>query len=232
MKKIIFLISFLVNLTVNAQEPSVLAGMREYNGTRIVVVTPDLNNLNPYLGITGNPYIPQMGFVEGLCMGLNGQKYKPNPIRFNTYAQKVEYLDNNQALISRNEITSFFLKNDSVTYHFRKGYKAIDTQNEQNYYLVMYEGKYQLLSYVYSKLLNKEVGIAQTNTGQYFENDQKYYLLTPDGNLAKIQLSKKSLIKALPNEANKIEQWAKVKNIKQFEPETLIELLKLLETDN
>ena len=213
---------YFILFPVYAQQPIVDMGN---NGS---VTTIRFNNMkaNEYNVLRGSPYLSER-FEKASFQLNNGQWTKDQmEIRLNTYSQQIEYQKDGTIMSSSlNNIRAFRI-GDVL---FKSGFENIDKQTTGSFYQVLYEYKTALIKYAVTEMKTVK-NFDDTKQGDEFVTYQYYYLVDTNKRLTKITLSKKNILKALPeSKLGVVEAFIKEKNMKFKTWDEVIELVKELD---
>ncbi len=204
MKKILFVILILCKvLSVNAQGINASGNfLQDVNGK------PVLSNNS--VEIEGNPYFPEE-WAAGSIKLKNGANVNYNALRLNTATGALEFLRNDQPFVVTNAFDEFTIFN--VT--FRKGFPSVDSQTNNTFYEVLYDGKVKLLCYKNSVMYEEKPYNSATKTKKFLHNTY-YYILKADGTMAKAKKDKKAILAILNDKSAQIEEYLKKEKIKEW----------------
>jgi hypothetical protein len=173
--------------------------------------------------IVVNIYFPA-NFVDGKFSQWAG-KEAAGKLRFNLKSGQPEKLEDEKILNLSSITTSFSLKTDEkMTLNFRKGFKAIGSNDENTYYLILFDGK---LKFIAQLRVFETTSTDYTNPGQMsYTPVITYYLVNETGEIAKLS-SKKSILKIpeinqskskdfLKKTSNKLKEWTDVQKVIEF----------------
>lgn len=162
-----------------------------------------------YENVEGTPYFLDY-WIKGRVTMKSGKKYADMPIKYDTMNDRLIFQAENGNIMYFTEPVSAFEVNDiatSTNYKFTNGLPAIDGQTQSSFYQIITPGKISLFKKPYKKISEHTTyGSATVNKSFDLRND--YYILQ-NGNLAKINLNKKSLLALVPNKEKEITDYLK-----------------------
>lgn len=177
-----------------------------------------------YQGVDGYPTLFEK-FVTGVIETSDGKKVKCPQINYDVYADEVIVVQNRQELIISNELVKSFILNNGITaVSFIK--HSIES-GKTGYYQVLVDGDFQLLKKNLKTFLKADYQGAYSADRRQdeFKDNADYYFLTEEGKLMELK-NKKSIVKAIPGEAERIEKFIKVN---QIDVSTELGLLRLFQ---
>lgn len=177
-----------------------------------------------YQGVDGYPTLFEK-FVTGVIETSDGKKIKCPQINYDVYADEVIVVQNKQELIiSKELVKSFVLKNGITENSFVKQSTAA---GKSEYYQLLTTGSFQLLKKNLKTFLKADYQGAYSPDRRQdeFKDNADYYFLTTEGKLMELK-NKKSLLKAIPGESERIEKFIKVN---QVDVSTELGLIRLFE---
>ena len=89
---------------------------------------------------------------------------------------------------------------------FKKGFPAIDRQNDGTFYEIAFEGKFKLLKYFKAHKFDVSGYNSATKTMK-FDINETLYLLKSDNTIVKVKKDKKSLLEALGKDESAVKDW-------------------------
>ena len=181
-----------------------------------------------YEGLRGTPYF-QPGWANGQIELADGRRFTNVPIKFDAHRQALILLrpkqGNDSIIIDQHTVNQFQLSAattaddaDGRSYLFKRypTAKADDPVVRDGYFLVLYEGKTALLKRVAKNFRTADYKAAYSSGVRYdtYADANTYYVLKPDQKLAKVKLSKKSLLDALDSKSDALKTFADKLNFK------------------
>jgi hypothetical protein len=157
-------------------------------------------SVQTYQDFEGSPYIPTNS-EEGSFKILGGSKVFTFPMRYDSFAGKVEYLEGDIWKTPSSPVTEFSIGK----LNFRKN--SIDVQN--GYYQIMYDGKSKIVK-TFKTILKSDnaSNYASSTSTKSFDTAEMYYLIKPSGeNLRISKPSQKVLLKLLSDKPTQIEEY-------------------------
>lgn len=161
----------------------------------------------------GNRYLFEK-WVSGAVTGTDGVVYNSSKFSFNydKVGKKLfMQMDSSKTVmeLSSKDIAGFSLKEDDKEYHFERLKNSIDL----NFYQPVYKEEkgfslYKLLATKFVKADYQTNGITESgNKFDEYVDEEQYFILSPKGELIKIEFKKKSIEKALENESSKVDAF-------------------------
>jgi hypothetical protein len=169
-----------------------------------------------YEGLRGTPYfLPD--WSKGQIEMVNGQHYTEVPIKFDEFRQHLIMLrpwaGGDSLIVNADQVKSFQLTDSNREVYLFRHLPTVKTDNEilkEGYFIVLADGPTTLLKRVDKKFKPADYKDPYSNGVRYdsFKEFATYYLLKPDQTLAKIKLSKKSLLDALGGHQDALKAFA------------------------
>jgi hypothetical protein len=154
-------------------------------------------------------------WVDGSVTGTDGVLYKSSKFLFNydKVGRKLfMWIDSTTIMeLSSKEIAGFSLKEDTTQYYFER----LKNSTDLNFYQPVYKDEkgYSLYKLLSTKLVQADYqtnGITETgNKYDEFVDEEKYFLLSSKGEMARIEFKKKSIEKVLESESSKVDAFFK-----------------------
>lgn len=206
--KLIFTLIFLLKLTtvINGQPTNQLLYDAYFNNA-----------------IVGNIYFP-VNFVEGKFSQWKG-KEADGKLRFNLKLGKPEKLEGEKIITLSSITSSFSMKLDEKrTLNFRRDFKPVGNNDENTYYLILFDGKLKFISQL---RVFETISSDYTNPGQMnYTPVITYFFVNEAGDLSKLN-SKKGILKLpeidkvktkqfMKNSSVKLEEWTDVQKVIEF----------------
>ena len=175
-----------------------------------------------YEGLRGTPYF-QPAWAQGQIELADGRRFTNVPIKFDAHRQALILLrpkqGNDSIIIDQHTVSQFQLSAttstddaDGRSYLFKRypTVKADDPVVRDGYFLVLYEGKTALLKRVAKNFRTADYKAAYSSGVRYdaYADANTYYVLKSDQKLAKVKLSKKSLLDALDSRNDALKTFA------------------------
>lgn len=177
----------------------------------------------------GNRYLFD-GWVKGVVTGTDGVVYNPANAKFNydKMSQTLFMLVDNKTVmeLSSGVIAGFTLSRNDSNFRFERLKNSTDLhfyqpvyKNEKGYSL------YKLMETKFKRADYQSNGLVESgNKYDEYVDENQYYILSPKGELIRIDLKKKSIERALTNEAIKVESFFKAHKSDRVD-ETFVENL-------
>lgn len=152
------------------------------------------------------------------------------PLLFDVFSNKLYFNQDNTFMEFTNPVLEFTLilktKEETNNITFRNSYPAVDKNNDETFYEVMAEGKFQLLKCKAKSIyLIKEQNLPEEQRSYHRE---VYYAYTPAGKMVNIKKNKEDILKQLPEYANNIQTVLDSKKIKIKNDQSLKQLFQYL----
>ncbi len=170
--------------------------------------TGKLITSNNYTDVDGSPYYP-IHWVEGNIELKTGKTLPYNALRLNLITGNVEFKYNDKAYDVVNPINGFNLG----TMKFKNGFEAIDKQNNDTFYQVLYDGKQKILCYKIAVIYLDAPYNSATKTKK-IDLTEKYYFQKIDGKLYPLKKNLKELLSLIGDKSNQVDDFCKKENIK------------------
>lgn len=177
---------------------------------------------NRYEGLRGTPYFLS-GWSNGQIAMTDGRRYVNVPVKFDAFRQALILLrpkvGNDSIIIDRRTVNRFELTGPEGQLYAFRNYPDVmlpDDMGDGGYFLVLYEGNTTLLKRIAKTLQKADYKQPYSVDVRYdsFENAHAYYILKPNQPLAKVKLSKKSLLDALSDKRAGLSTFADTLNLK------------------
>ena len=171
---------------------------------------------NRYEGLRGTPYF-LAGWSKGEILMTDGRRYVDVPLKFDAFRQALILLrpkmGNDSIIVDRGTVNRFELigpEGQSYLFKHYSDVKLPDDMGNGGYFLVLYEGNTALLKRITKTFREANFKQPYSVDVRYdsFENNHGYYVLKPDQTLAKVKLSKKSLLDALDDKNDALKTFA------------------------
>jgi hypothetical protein len=181
------------------------------NGTNATTVrTYD----NRYEGVKGTPFFNEEWAKASIT--ANNTLYENVDVKYNAHEGNVLYRnpEGNEYILEAHKIDQFILKDNKTKrdYTFKK-FPVLASKDPKLLYgfaAVIYEGNNLQLVMVPVKILVKANFKGPYTSGNKYDElqeEQVYYLIGPKQTVNKIKLSKKSLLKALPDKQDQVVKY-------------------------
>ncbi len=216
MKKLFLVLLLLQNcLIVGQAKIGSVAGVEETTnmsayGTRVVVKKPLKNT------VQGHQYYENENKLASVY--VNGKKMRRAYVRYNTLNDEIE-------------VTEIFnvLKRENIRVVLDEGYvyKMLDYEGTKQFFVFLKEGKNSLVMKVEKKVKQGQKGIdayEQTTNDKYIEK-RSYFILKADGDLLKVKLKQKDVLKVLEDKKNEIEKYVSSKGLNYKKENDLIRIV-------
>ncbi len=185
------------------------------------------------MGVKGTPLLRE-GWGSGVVQYQSGEKVAYKAINYSLSEQKLYYTQNKKLYQVVNAIEYFTIgyltiEGDSVSYHFKKGIPAIDQQNENSFYEVLFEGNnLQLLQWNHKKM--KDIFNYGGSREKEFVLDQQLYVYQlKENKLRALKQALPAIKKTLPAYAAIIQAYADRHKISVRDKDELVHLIAYLD---
>lgn len=216
MKKLFLVLLLLQNCLVVGQaktgsvaEAEETTNMSAY-GTRVVVKKP------PKYSVQGHQYYENENKLASVY--VNGKKMRRAYVRYNTLNDEIE-------------VTEIFniLKKENIRVVLDEGYvyKMLDYEGTKQFFVFLKEGKNSLVMKVEKKIKQGQnaVDAYEQTTNDKFIEKRSYFILKAGGDLLKIRLKQKDILKALEDKKNEIEKYVSSKKLNYKKESDLIRIV-------
>jgi hypothetical protein len=196
---------------------------------------------NKYEGVTtltyaktdviGSPFIFEDWFDGILDVNNRGFGQDRNPIKIDILDQKIliQFDERKEQALPLSTITGVILYKSDSTFLFRR--MSLPGVNEDKLCQVLHDGVFQFYKEhvkIYKKAKLEDNILTNSSEDQILDR-RYYYLKAPNNDMKKIKLTKKSVLKAMPDWEDRVSSYIKLNKIKQFSEQQLKQLLMLLE---
>jgi hypothetical protein len=180
-----------------------------------------------YTDIEGIPYLTE-DWNLGTVKFRNDTYAKDMLLRFDLYNNKLYFKRNDTEYSFVLPVREFRIsyKKNGDTSVFRSGYSSIDKNNEETFYEVLVDGKFQLLNY-FSKIMQEYTSYNEPPKKRFATKSQLIARL-PDGNLVKIKNDKDDIIASMPQYADAARKIIDDNKLKLRTDEQVIHFFTLL----
>ncbi len=179
-------------------------------GTRVVVRKPSKYS------VQGHQYYENENKLASVY--VNGKKSRRTFVRYNALNDEIE-------------VTEIFniLKKENINVVLDEGYiyKVLDFEGTKQFFVFLKEGKNSLVMKVEKKIKEGKDAIGgyeQTTNDKYVEK-RSYFILKTGGDLFKIKLKQKDILKVLGDKKTEIEKYASSKKLNFKKEEDLIKIV-------
>ncbi|MDI9870196.1 hypothetical protein [Flectobacillus roseus] len=158
------------------------------------------------VNVEGTVYIPQE-FKKGYLKFSNERKMTIPQVRFNSYDNRIEFKEGKEEKVLTLPIVEFGFEEAAGSMRvFKKGFPAIDRQNDGTFYEIAFDGKFKLLKYFKAHKFDVSGYNSATKTMK-FDINETLYLLKSDNTIVKVKKDKKSLLEALGKDESAVKDW-------------------------
>ncbi|QEM13894.1 hypothetical protein [Mucilaginibacter rubeus] len=168
-------------------------------------------------GIQGSELLTD-NWLKGTVDFANG-KTANAILNYNVYGDELLFKSPQDSSVQAfvDPVKSFSIKgitlegSDQTDMNFSNGFPAVDDQTAKTFYQVVGDGKVKLLHY-YKKKVQESTGFASQVTTKTFITATSYYLFA-DNKMTKIKPSQKTILAALSDKADKIQEYVKANKV-------------------
>ncbi len=179
--------------------------------------------------VLGSPYITN-SFRMATIVLKNGMAADSVPLKFNAYYNEMHVILKGELVALNNVKTVIYLDDpaDTTTWMvFSSGYPKFNYQDTNTFYqIVAGSEKLQLLKLVQTRV--NAIQIANYSVRKEFKTDYEWFVYSEKHGMERIRSSKKSIIKALPSETNRIEEFVAKHQLTFKNIDDVIKLIELL----
>ena len=172
--------------------------------------------VNNYGDIDGSPY-----FIEHYCSAIlklnKGKEFENVFTKVNLFTHEIFVIDSikNEIIVSDGLVADVSLQDTDEgvprIYNFRSGYPSIDKNNSFNYYLVLSDGKLQLLKHIRKEIV-EEKNILSGEIRKEFVAREEYYTFS-NGEIKKLKRDKDYIKELMMDQEKKITEYLKEKKV-------------------
>lgn len=183
--------------------------LSDYTGRPYLLKTHD--------GIEGSPLLTE-NWLPGTVDFANG-KTAAATLNYNLYGDELLFKTPKDSIVQAfvDPVKSFSIKgitleeSDQTDMTFSSGFPAVDDQTAKTFYQVVGDGKIKLLRCYKKKVLESKDFASQIGT-KTFVNANSYYLFA-NNQITKIKPSQKTILAALNDKADKIQEYVKANSV-------------------
>lgn len=195
-----------------------------------------------YKNIDGSPYVPSETMKNGWLM--DGTKRIITQLRYNSQTGEVEYIQDKRVMTPINPVSEFVIWSPD-TLVFKKGFPVVGTRTVNEFYQVLFDGRMiKLIKHIQSDI-KKNTNPMENDFGkERFDTREEYYVWVAnaqpasdnyflkllEGQMKSVVASKKSLVAALPERADRIEKYIADRKVKLKSWTEVAGALRYLET--
>ena len=170
-----------------------------------------------YTDVSGSPYLTA-DWSNGTVKLAGGQTAADVPVKYNLMDDVLTFKDkdgNEMAFAEPvDEFTITYKSDDqTVTKHYRKGYKDISRTTPDSYFEVLNEGAVQLIKKTTVGIVISQEWNSASKT-KNFKDVSKYYLVI-DGKATPVKNDKKAIIALLPAKQQQLQDYVKTNQIEK-----------------
>jgi hypothetical protein len=183
--------------------------------------------------VTGSPYLNDewnTGYVY-----VNDKIKSDNIlIRYDIYSDAIEMQEGkNTYILDPSKIKGFKYKvnitSGYIEYHFRNGFSQIKSVTGAAYFEILFEGKNTFLKR-YTKKLAYDASSYGSASNRSFQDQSMFYVIKQSGEIIELTESKKSLLRAFPQQEKEISSFIKSHSIKISNSEDMKTVFKFVDS--
>ena len=165
---------------------------------------------NGDIDVAGNPYF-QTAWRYGLVQIKGSAPFDNIPMRLDLQSQQLHFKNskNEEIVIMAGAVREVSLYDSSTAlrrvYTFRSGFPAIDNQNENNFYMVLSDGKLQMLKSM-RKQINVDHDQLSGETRKEFRLYEDYYFFS-QGQIQRIKKDKSFVLALMGDKQVQVNQF-------------------------
>jgi len=215
MKKKLLITSLLSLFMYQAQAQ--MAVSADINGT------PVETKIN--LNIKGSRYLYEK-WTKGHVLQKDNKYYNDMELKYDVLDDYPIFKREEQALSFKYPIQEFQLINPKMPTEiatYRNGFPAIGNHSNKSYYQVLAEGKTTLLK-KHSKSIVESIQYGEVKKQEVFADSQQYFLFQ-NGQMIKIKIDKNTLLKALGDKQQELNQFITDQELKVKSDQQLIKIV-------
>ena len=192
---------------------------------------------NRYEGVKGNPFLNE-DWQVGAFVLTDGSTHENLPLRYDILSDELHFQNKMKiaSVVPPDRLKKFTLRGEGAEedWHFTKAkyFESLEGVLEADKILqLLYDNGYQLVAVRYKAIKKADYQGGYSRNKPYDEITEispKYYLLKPGEPAEKIKPKKKSLMKAFPEQAERLEKQLKVNKYNLADPNDVARLLKHL----
>lgn len=167
--------------------------------------------------VKGSPLLNQ-NWGTGMVKFKSGQWVKNISLQFNLVSNELYFRNNNETLVFLHPVAEFIMgyeeESKKHAVHFRSGYPAVGSQNENKFYEVLGEGPRIHLLRMITKVESDRNEYGAGGGREYRVIEQYYLFDVASKTMQKIKREISSIKKALPHYAASIAEFTRSRRIK------------------
>lgn len=177
-----------------------------------------------YTDVKGSPYLMD-DWATGIVKLENGSTYKDIPLKYDQISGDLLFKDKSgRTLAFADPVEEFkFTDNQKGDMLLRSGFKPVDANTNQSFYLVLYDGGTVLLKDLKKNMVQHRAYNSATTVKSIVETPAYYLVL--NGELVKFKKDKKSIISVLNSAAIQLEKYMKDNDLNLKEDKDLAKLI-------
>lgn len=176
--------------------------------------------------VFGNPYLIRE-WSDGAVKFTSGRVVKQFKLRFDCVRNQLLLQFQGSTFAAESKVNEFVLymgkKKDSMV--FRRGYPNVDKSNENTFFHVLLEDKYQLLRLISKNIVEHKELVSNTGSRGHLEDEEKFYLLK-DGVMILLPAEKDEILNALPDKSDALSAFIEEKKLRFKSHQDYIQLAK------
>lgn len=178
-----------------------------------------------YTDVEGSPYLFDAWYKGIVKVAKTEKVYDDVKLRYDVYKDELEYDKEGQLMRLGSEILEFSIPTGDALYEFRRGFPAVDKQDETSFYRVLYDGNTKLLKR-YQKRLREEKAYNSATATKHFDLGETTYILKGGQMYLTKKNDKKGILRLLADEKDLMNYVIKEE---QLDFKTDDDTIKLLE---
>lgn len=177
-----------------------------------------------YTDVKGSPYLMD-DWATGIVKLENGSTYKDIPLKYDQVSGDLLFKDGSgRTMVFADPVKEFkFTDNENGERLLRSGFKPVDVNTNQTFYLVLYEGGTVLLKDLKKNMVQHRPYNSASTVKSIVETPAYYLVL--NGELVKFKKDKKSIISVLNSAAIQLEKYMKDNDLNLKEDKDLAKLI-------
>ncbi len=175
-----------------------------------------------YTNIEGSPYLTDEWSV-GFVKAPNGKKYEFTRVRYDAYADELEYDQAGKHFRLGSEITAFSCGDGT----FQNGFPAIENQTQRSFYQILFDGKVKFLKRIAVRIYTEKQYGSATELKKFMKEET--YFLFKNNTISSFKKDKKTLFAVLGDKETLLDSFIKEQKLKLSKTEDVIKVLEKYE---
>lgn len=213
MKKLLFPLTIILTITgfrVQAQQ-----FLEDMNGRPILETK--------YTNVEGSPYL-RADWIEGVVKLQNGQSFKGIQLKYDQVADELLFSHKGQTLSFVQPVREFKLLTPEKEMLFRNGFKTPEKHSEKMFFEVLFDGGTKLIGRRSKQITESKEYNSATTTRKFVPVESLFIIR--DGSAVKIRKDKKSILSALSDKSNQLENYIKANNLNLKDEAGIVRLVE------